>query len=123
MSALVWAGVGLAGAVGAAGRFTVDGVVSRRLGHAFPYGTLVVNLTGAFVLGLVVGGALSGDALRLVGTGLLGAYTTFSTWMFESHHLAGERRSRAAVANVVVTIVVGVVAAALGRRLGTSLFG
>ena len=57
-----------------------------------------MNLSGAFVLGLLTGAALSGDALRLLGTGLLGAYTTFSTWALESHRAAEDGRSRTALA-------------------------
>ena len=90
-------GIGLFGAVGAIARFLLDGAVSARASSSFPWGTLVVNLTGAFALGFVTG-QLSGDAQLLVGTGLLGGYTTFSTWMFESHRLGEDGELRAGVA-------------------------
>lgn len=113
--------VGLLGGVGAVARFLVDSAVSRRAGRGFPYGTLVVNLSGALALGVVVGAALTQDAYRLVGVALLGAYTTFSTWAFESHRLAEDGAGGAAVINLAVSLVLGLGAAWLGRRIGTAL--
>ena len=109
-------GVGLFGAVGAIARFLLDGVVSARADSSFPWGTLVVNLTGAFALGFVTG-KLSGDAQLLVGTGLLGGYTTFSTWMFESHRLGEDGELRASVVNLLVSLILGILAVWLGRTL------
>jgi fluoride exporter len=110
-------GIGVFGAVGAIARFLLDGAVSARAGSIFPWGTLVVNLTGAFVLGFLTG-KLSGTAFILVGTGLLGGYTTFSTWMLESHRLAEEGRGALTAINVVLSLVAGVLAAWAGRHLG-----
>jgi CrcB protein len=121
MSALVLLGVGLLGGVGAIGRFLLDGAVAARLGRSFPYGTLAVNLTGAFALGLLVGAALNDDAYRLAGLGLIGAYTTFSTWAFESHRLSEDGEGRAAALNFAVSLALGVAAAWAGRRLGAAL--
>jgi CrcB protein len=118
MSAAVIVGLGLLGGVGAIGRFLLDTAVSRRAGSAFPLGTLAVNLTGAFVLGVLAGAAVDGDAARLAGTGLLGAYTTFSTWMLESHRLGEEGRVRHGVLNLGVSLVAGVAAAWLGQQVG-----
>jgi fluoride exporter len=109
-------GIGLFGAVGAIARFLLDGVVSARASSTFPWGTLVVNLTGAFVLGFVTG-KLSGTAQILVGTGLLGGYTTFSTWMFESHRLGEDGELRAGVVNLVGSLILGILAVWLGRTL------
>jgi fluoride exporter len=114
-------GVGLLGGAGAIARFLLDGAVSARVGRAFPYGTLAVNLSGAVALGVLTGAALSGDALRLAGTGLLGAYTTFSTWMLESHRLAEDGRLVLGALNVVVSLAAGLAAAWLGRRIGSAL--
>ena len=91
MTTLVWAGVVLIGGAGSVLRFLVDGAVSSRTGRAFPYGTLVVNLSGALVLGLLTGLALSGDDALLAGTAAVGSYTTFSTWMLETQRLTEER--------------------------------
>jgi CrcB protein len=109
-------GIGLFGAVGAVARFLLDGVVSARADSIFPWGTLVVNLTGAFALGFVTG-KLSGDAQLLVGTGLLGGYTTFSTWMFESHRLGEDGELRASVVNLLGSLILGILAVWLGRTL------
>ncbi len=102
-------------------RFLVDGMVSRRTGRAFPYGTLVVNISGAIVLGLLTGLALTGDAALLAGTAAVGSYTTFSTWMLESQRLTEERQTRKAGLNILVSLVLGVAAAALGQAVGTAL--
>ena len=114
-------GVGLAGGFGAIGRFLVDGSVARRAASAFPLGTLAVNLSGAFVLGVLVGATLSSDAFRLAGTGLIGAYTTFSTWAFESHRLGEEGQLRLGALNFLVSLVAGVLVAWLGRKVGAAL--
>jgi fluoride exporter len=121
MSPLAVIGVGLLGGVGAVGRFALDGGVSGRLGREFPYGTLAVNVLGSFVLGVLVGAALSQSAYRLLGTGLIGAFTTFSTWAFESHRLGEDRRLRAGLLNFAVSLILGVLAAWAGRRLGAAL--
>ena len=115
---LLWAGVGLLGGVGAVARFAIGTAVARRVGGWFPYGTLVVNLSGSALLGLVAGVALHGDALTLVGGALLGSYTTFSTWMLDSERLIEDRRGRALAANLVGSLMLGLAAVALGRALG-----
>ncbi|HKN95137.1 MAG TPA: fluoride efflux transporter CrcB [Thermoleophilaceae bacterium] len=118
MRVLVWVGVALAGGVGALLRFSVDGMVAGRTASEFPWGTFAVNISGAFVLGLLAGFALHGDALLLAGTATVGSYTTFSTWMFETHRLGEDGELWLAVANIVVSVVVGVAASALGRAIG-----
>jgi fluoride exporter len=120
-SALVWLGVGSLGAAGALARFLLDGAVGRRLGRAFPFGTLIVNATGAFALGVLVGAALSGDAYRIAGTGLVGAYTTFSTWMLESYRLAEDGDLAGALVNVVASFAIGIGVALVGRHVGAAL--
>ena len=121
MSALVVVGIGLLGGLGAVGRFLLEGAVAARAGRDFPYGTLVVNISGAFVLGVLVGAAVEGDAERLAATGLVGAFTTFSTWAFESHRLGEDGQLRLGIANFAVSLVLGVAAVWAGRRLGAFL--
>lgn len=121
MSAGIVLALGLLGGAGAVGRFLLDGAVARRAGRAFPYGTLAVNLSGAFVLGVLVGAALHADTYRLFGVGLVGAYTTFSTWAFESHRLAEDGDGRLGALNFVVSLVLGVAVAWLGRKVGMAL--
>jgi CrcB protein len=115
---VVWGLVAVIGGAGALLRFGIDGAISERAGSEFPWGTLVVNLSGAFVLGLLAGFALHGDALLLAGTSLLGSYTTFSTWMLESHRLAEGGQLWAALVNVLLSLALGIGAAALGRTIG-----
>jgi fluoride exporter len=109
------------GGLGAIARFLLDGAVSSQLGRAFPFGTLAVNLTGAFALGVLDGAAVGGDALRIAGVGFLGAYTTFSTWTLEAHRLAEDGRIRLGVANLLLSLALGLGCAWLGRQLGLAL--
>jgi CrcB protein len=109
------------GGTGAVLRFLVDGGVSARAGHGFPFGTLVVNLSGAVLLGIVTGLAPSHEVALLAGTATIGSYTTFSTWMFETQRLAEDRQVAGPLANVAVSVVLGLGAAALGRLIGVGL--
>jgi CrcB protein len=121
MSLGVWIGVAVLGGVGASLRFAVDWLVSLRLGFRFPYGILAVNLSGAFLLGLLTGSGLHGDGYLLAGVGLLGSYTTFSTWMLDTQELEARRQRRGAVANLALSLALGLAAAALGHAIGTAL--
>jgi fluoride exporter len=121
MSLAALLGIGLLGAAGAIGRFALDGIVSGRLGREFPYGTLVVNVLGSFALGVLAGAALSDHGYRLFGTGLVGAFTTFSTWALESHRLGEDGRLRVGVVNFAVSLVLGVAAVWAGRHVGAAL--
>ena len=121
MTIAVWAGVVLLGGVGAVLRFLIDRTVARRMAQPFPYGTLVVNLSGAVLLGLFSGLALSQHVALLAGTAFVGSYTTFSTWMLETQRLTEERQYSKAALNVVVSLVLGVAAAELGRLIGAHL--
>jgi fluoride exporter len=118
---LVWAGVLVAGGFGAVLRFLVDGAVARRAARSFPFGTLAVNISGAALLGLLGGLALSRHAALLVDTAFIGSYTTFSTWMLETQRLGEERQVRSAVANLVASVVLGIAAALLGQWIAGRL--
>ncbi len=117
MSAAVWIGVAVLGSAGALGRFLLDGWISARTSSGLPVGTLAVNVSGALLLGLFTGTALTGNAMVLVGSATIGSYTTFSTWMLETHRLSEDGR-RDATVNVLASIVLGLGAAALGRAIG-----
>jgi CrcB protein len=121
MSAGVWVAVVVIGGAGSVLRFYVDGIVTSAIGRDFPYGTLAVNLSGAVLLGLITGLAVGSTAALLAGTAAVGSYTTFSTWMLETQRLTEERQHRKAVLNIVVSLVLGVLAAELGRLIGAHL--
>jgi CrcB protein len=121
MTALVWLGLGALGGVGALARFLLDGTVAGRLGRSFPFGTLAVNISGALVLGVLAGAKLGDDAYELLGTGLMGAFTTFSTWVLESHRLGEDGQLRLGALNFLVSLALGVAAVWLGRELGGML--
>ncbi len=112
---LVWLAVGVIGGLASMARFAIDVIVSSRHDGRFPVGTLVVNVSGAALLGLMTGVALKGEALVLAGTAGLGSYTTFSTWMFESHRLAEDGERLLLAVNVLASVALGFAALTLGR--------
>lgn len=121
MTVLVWIGVMLMGGLGAVARFSLDRVVTKRIDRPFPFGTLAVNLSGAMLLGFFAGLSLSPHVALMVGTGFVGSYTTFSTWMLETQRLGEERQVVAAFANIAVSVVLGLAAAWLGQSIGAAL--
>jgi fluoride exporter len=121
VSWVVWIGVALLGGCGALARFGLTLLVADRLHPHLPMGTLAVNVSGAFLLGLLAGASVEGDARLLFGAGLLGSYTTFSTWMIETQRIDEAGKRQLAVVNVLLSIVLGVGGAALGRFLGQQL--
>jgi CrcB protein len=118
---ILW--VGLAGSLGALTRFVVDGLIRARATTPLPAGTITINLTGSFVLGLLTGLVVfhaAPSALTLVaGTGFCGGYTTFSTASFETVRLAQERQLAAAGLNAAVTTLGALAAAAAGLALAS----
>jgi CrcB protein len=122
MTPLLFAAVALAGGAGATLRFVLDGLVRSRVKTALPVGTLLINVVGSLLLGLITGLALAAwlpEAWHLVlGAGLMGGFTTFSTASYETVRLALERRSRSAIANGLGMLVLAVSCAFLGLWLG-----
>ena len=123
MTPLAWVAVAALGGAMAVARFLVDTSVTTRLGAsrlggAFPIGTLAVNLSGAVVLGVLAGAALSGSAYTIVAGGGIGSYTTFSTWMLESHRAGEGGDARVLWANIALSLVAGLAAVALGHWIG-----
>jgi CrcB protein len=121
MSIWIWIGVALLSGTAALARFLIVALLSARAAGTFPLGTFVVNVTGALLLGLVVGFALEGDALVLVGSATLGSYTTFSTWMLETERLTEDGELPVAAFNILLSLLVGVGAIALGRAIGMQI--
>ncbi len=117
MSMLAWFGVALLGGAGAVARFLIERLFLIRF-PGFPAGTLLINLSGSFTLGLLDGLAVTGTELTLIGTATIGAYTTFSAWMVQAQRLREAGAARAALIYVVVSLVVGYGAVALGQLIG-----
>jgi CrcB protein len=120
-SPLLWVALGVGAGCGAVLRFLVDAAVTRGLSTSLPVGTLAVNLTGCLALGVIDGAAFPQDVGFVLGTGVVGAYTTFSTWMFETQRLAEERQLVQAYQNVVVSLLLGIGVGAAGLWLGGRL--
>lgn len=117
-----WILIGLLGGAGSIARFLIDGLIGGRIGSGdFPWGTFVVNISGAILLGVVAGAALSSRASLLAGTATIGSYTTLSTWMLETHRLAEDGLPVVAGANLVGSILAGFGALALGHLIGAGL--
>lgn len=121
MTVAVWAGYVLACMIGAPLRYLLDGLVQDHSEGIFPHGTWVVNVTGSFALGVLTGLALYHGLGKvpktILGTGFCGAYTTFSTFTFETVRLAEEGDLRDAARNVAFSLLVGGFAAAAGLIL------
>lgn len=113
--------VGCGAALGALARYLLDQGVNRRKVSAFPAGTWLINVTGSFVLGLATGLAvhhgLDARVLAVVGTGVCGGYTTFSTFSYETVRVAEDGSIGIAVGNVLGSFAAGLAAAALGLGL------
>jgi len=117
---ILW--VGLGGFLGANTRFWLGGWIAQRYGTAFPWGTFVINVTGAFILGLfstlITERIIAAPNLRLlVAIGFVGAYTTFSTFEYETLTLAENGAFLRAVANIVFSVLAGFLAVWLGAKL------
>jgi CrcB protein len=115
--------VGVGGFIGAVARYLVDGWIARATEGAFPWGTLAINVSGTFLLGVLFA-ALTERALLPAEIrpplmiGFLGAYTTFSTWMLESWRLAEDGALLLMVANVGGSVVLGLAGFGLGLAIG-----
>lgn len=121
MSLLGWLGFVVAGATGASVRYLIDGAIGDRTEGAFPWGTFVINASGCLLLGLIVGLALyhafPATPKLILGTGFCGAYTTFSTFTFETVRLLEEGAISEAFRNALGTALTGAAAAGLGLAL------
>jgi CrcB protein len=118
-----WLLVAAGGAMGGALRYAVSGWFARRVGETFPWGTLIVNASGAFLLALLMGSSAFGNASSgtpsngiwlLLGVGVIGSYTTVSSLSLQTLSLAREGQLRAAAAYVGLSVITGLAAGALG---------
>lgn len=114
----------LGGMVGAPARYLIDSAVKSRAKGPFPWGTLTVNVIGSLILGTLTGAAVAsdGEVMAILGTGLCGALTTYSTFSYETVSLleSGDRRN--ALANVAATLVAGLTAASVGFAAAHAMF-
>jgi CrcB protein len=114
-------GIAVAGALGAPARYLLDGYIQARARGELPLGTLVINVTGSLVLGFLTGLALyhgfPATPKAVLGTGFCGAYTTFSTFAYETVRLAEEREFSGAARNVIASLLLPALAAAAGWML------
>jgi CrcB protein len=121
VSPLAWVGFVVAAAVGAPLRYLVDGAIAERAEGVFPWGTFVINASGSLVLGVLTGLSLYHAFPKvskvILGTGFCGAYTTFSTFTYETVELLEEGALNEAARNALGTLIVGAGAAALGLAL------
>lgn len=116
-----WLLVVVGGAVGAPLRYLTDRTVQARHETLFPWGTFTVNAVGSLVLGVLAGAAVSSAAYALVGTGLCGALTTYSTFSYETLRLAERGKGLVAGAYVTGSLLVGFGAVWAGWELGAAL--
>ena len=118
--------IGVAGFFGAISRYQIEGWVSRQAKGAFPWGTFIVNVSGCFLLGflitLLTERVLPHPNIRMALTvGFVGAYTTFSTFAYETLRLAEDGAVRLALTNVLASVALGILAAWLGTVAGRTL--
>ncbi len=122
---MIWLAIAFAGALGATSRYVVDHLISARLPGVLPWGTFLINVSGSLLAGIVAA-LTAGQMLRpavalVVGGGFLGAYTTFSTAMYESVKLLEQGAHRHAVTNLTLPLATSIAAATLGWQLGALL--
>ena len=114
--------VALLAAVGASCRYVVDQFIQHQHDSVFPWGTFAINVVGSFVLGVVTGSVshhgLSTTAAAIIGAGFCAGFTTFSTWMLESHRAGEDGDARVLWANIAVSLAAGLAAVALGHWIG-----
>ncbi|QPR39249.1 fluoride efflux transporter FluC [Brevibacterium casei] len=122
MTPLLFAGIAVAGGIGAAARMVLDGLVRSRTRGATPWGTIAINVSGSlvfgFLTGLAAGSLLPNEWFHIIGTGFLGGYTTFSTASYETVRLLEQRAWWASATSGLGTLVLATGAAGLGLLLG-----
>lgn len=122
---LIWLYVAVGSAIGGVSRYAIGGAVQQRFGLAFPAGTLVVNITGSFLLGLIMRLALGGSQISpetriLLTTGFCGGYTTFSTFTYDTAAMVESGQYRRALLYVTLSVVLSLIATFAGFALAQS---
>ena len=109
--------VGIGGALGSLARFSLGRIVSEKARTAFPLGTFIINITGAFLLGIVSTIGLNGNIYILLADGFLGAYTTFSTFMYEGFNLFQDNEKMNAFTYILGSLIIGIVGFVIGVEI------
>ena len=119
--------VAIGGAIGAAGRYLIGGWVQSLAGSGFPLGTFFVNATGSFIIGIILGlserGALSGQARLLLAVGVMGGYTTFSSFSYDNFGLLQSGETVRLIVNIAGQVAIGLFAAYLGVVMARAMGG
>ena len=113
--------VGVGGIFGSIARYLLGKVISERSSSLFPTGTFAINISGAFLLGILSTVNTGNNIYILFGDGFLGAYTTFSTFMYEGFHLFQEKEKMNAFTYILLSLVMGVIGYAIGNYLGNCI--
>ena len=109
--------VGVGGAFGAVTRFGLGKLISQRSNSVFPVGTFIINISGAILLGILTGTNSSNNIYLLLGDGFLGAYTTFSTFMYEGFNLFKGDEKRNAFTYIFASLILGVIGFFIGFQI------
>ena len=110
--------VAVGGAAGSLVRYSLGKFISEKSKHSFPIGTFIINITGATLLGIVSTIGISSNMMLLLGDGFLGAYTTFSTFMYEGFNLFQEKEKLNAFIYILCSVTLGLVGYWLGSKIG-----
>ncbi|NNU75965.1 fluoride efflux transporter CrcB [Clostridium estertheticum] len=111
--------VAVGGAAGSLVRYSLGKFISEKSKHSFPIGTFIINITGALLLGIVSTIGVNSNITLLLGDGFLGAYTTFSTFMYEGFNLFNEKEKLNAFIYILCTLILGVVGYVIGSKIGS----
>jgi len=113
--------VGVGGVLGSIVRYALGKLISEKSVSIFPIGTFAINITGALLLGILSAASPGGNLYILFGDGFLGAYTTFSTFMYEGFHLFQEREKINAFTYILLSLIIGIIGYAVGNQLGMKI--
>jgi CrcB protein len=110
--------VGIGGALGSLTRFQLGKIITEKSNTTFPIGTFIINITGAILLGIISSLGVSKNMYLLLGDGFLGAYTTFSTFMYEGFNLFQENEKMNAFTYILGSLFLGVLGYLIGFKMG-----
>jgi len=114
--------IGIGGAFGSLVRFRLGKVISQKQNAIYPIGTFLINISGAILLGIVTGMHAGHHIYLLLADGFLGAYTTFSTFMYEGFNLFHENKKKNAAAYIICSLILGVIGYFIGFELSAAWF-